>query len=206
MSNKKCIIFAAGDFEGKLKKDNDNFIIAADAGYHHLKKLGIDPDILLGDFDTIGEIPNIKNIITFPAEKDYTDTELALMEGIKRGYSNFLICGAIGGKRLEHTLANLSLAACYAEKGYDITLTDGCYIVKAIHNTAFTFEGNESGFISVFTISGNAKGVTEKGLKYPLENATLDSSNPTLCVSNEFIGQKAEISVTDGTLLIIWKK
>lgn len=200
-----CYIFAAGDFDGTVDKHENDLIIAADAGFHHLKKLNINPDILLGDFDTIGSIPEHQNIIKYPAEKDYTDTELALIEGIRHGYTAFNICGALGGKRLEHTIANLTLAASYAEKGYDIMLTDGNYNVKAIHNSELHFKGNEKGFVSVFTISGKAKGVYESGLKYSLENAVIDCSNPTLCVSNEFIGEKACISVEDGTLLIIWQ-
>lgn len=200
-----CKIFAAGDFFGSISIDENDLIIAADAGYHHLEKIGIKPDILLGDFDTIGNIPDHQNIITFPCEKDYTDTELAISEGIKQGYTRFIVYGAIGGKRLEHTVANLTLATSYAERGYDITLTDGDYFIKALHNGKIDFPKEMTGFISLFTISGKAEGVTESGLKYPLENATLDSSNPTLCVSNEFTGTPSSVSVKNGTVIIIWQ-
>jgi len=205
MKNGICKIFAAGDYFGSISKDVNDLIIAADAGYHHLKNIGIIPDILLGDFDTIGNIPDHNNIITFPCEKDYTDTELAITEGIKQGFSRFIIYGAIGGKRFEHTVANLTLAASYAEKGYDITLTDGNYFIKALHNGHVSFPKEMTGFISVFTISGKAEGVSESGLKYSLENATLDSSNPTLCVSNEFTGKPSSVSVKNGTVIIIWQ-
>lgn len=205
MKDSICYIFAAGDFDGSITKNDGDIIIAADAGYRHLEKMNIIPDILLGDFDTIGDIPNHPDIRQFPKEKDYTDTELALIEGINLGYERFAVFGAIGGKRLEHTVANLTLAASYAEKGYDITLSDGNYTVKAIHNSTFTFNGDEKGFVSVFTLSGKAEGVYEYGLKYTLEDAVLDCSNPTLCVSNEFIGEKACVSVKNGTLLIIWQ-
>ncbi len=201
-----CYIFAAGDFRGNIENNENDLIIAADAGYHHLTELGLSPDILIGDFDTIGEIPNLGNIKRFPAEKDYTDTELAIIEGIQKGYKNFIICGALGGKRLEHTVANLTLASSYAQKGFAITLTDGEYYVKAIHNSTLEFNPNEKGFISVFTLSGKADGVNIKGLKYNLSDAVLDSHSPTLGVSNEFIGEKSSISVTDGTLIIIWQK
>ena len=206
MNKKMCYIFAAGDFSGVFTPVGEHIIIAADAGYHHLEKLGIIPHVLVGDFDTIGSIPNHCDIVRFPAEKDFTDTELAIIEGIKRGCDCFTIYGAIGGKRLEHTLGNLALAASYANKVRDITLTDGSYMVKAIHNSSFEFTGTECGFISVFTISGKAEGVTVSNLKYSLTDGVLDSSNPTLCISNEFIcGKKASISVKNGTLLIIWQ-
>ena len=206
MNKNKCIIFAAGDYYGGFERDEGDFIIAADAGYHHLASRGISPDLLLGDFDTIGSIPENLERVTFPAEKDYTDTELAILEGIDRGFTSFTVCGALGGKRLEHTLGNLSLAAAYAKKGYDITLTDGDYTVKALHNSKLCFDKNEKGYVSVFSISGKAQGVSISGLKYTLSNATLDSSNPTLCISNEFTGNSAEISVSDGTVLIMWQK
>ena len=203
---KRCYIFAAGDFCGKFERENDSLIIAADAGYHHLERLGIMPDVLIGDFDTIGEIPTCVCTIKFPAEKDYTDTELAIIEGINRGYSDFVICGSIGGKRLEHTVANLALASSYAQKGYSILLTDGSYNVLALHNGKAEFDSSECGFVSVFALSGKASGVCEHGLKYSLKDGVLDSSNPTLCVSNEFCGRNSFISVEDGTIIIIWQK
>lgn len=206
MNNKTCYIFAAGDYEGFFSAQKSDLTIAADAGYHLAKRLGIQPDILLGDFDTIGVVPTHPEIIKFNPEKDYTDTELAIIEGIKRGYGDFVILGALGGKRLEHTLGNLAIAAGYAEKGYSVTLTDGNYCAKALYNGEMTFDEDNSGFISVFCTSGKAKGVTIIGLKYCLENAELNSSCPTLGVSNEFIGKRANISVKDGTLIIIWQK
>lgn len=202
---KICYIFAAGDFNGNIEKHNGDLIIAADAGFHHLEKMSVSPDIILGDFDTIGNLPDHPSIKRFPAEKDYTDTELAILEGIRLGYDTFIICGALGGKRLEHTVANIHLAACFAEKGYDITLTDGSYTVKALHNGSMEFCGEQTGFISVFPILGKAEGISIKGLKYELCGAVLDSTCPTLGVSNEFIGITAQISVEKGTVIIIWK-
>ncbi len=203
--NRTCYIFAAGDFSGSFSKEKNDLIIAADAGYKHLEWLGVSPDIILGDFDSIENIPTHDNVIKFPPEKDYTDTELALLEGIKQGYSKFIICGALGGKRIEHTLANISLASSYAEKGYEITLTDGTNMVSALHNRDMEFNSSYSGFVSVFPFNGKAIGVSETGLKYSLTDAVLDSSNPTLGVSNEFIGQPSKISVKDGTIIIIWQ-
>ncbi len=202
---KTCYIFAAGDFRGSFRKKANDLVIAADAGYRHLEEMGIYPDVLLGDFDTIGEMPKVSDTISFSPVKDFTDTELSIMEGIKRGFHKFTICGAIGGKRFEHTIANLSLAAAYAQKGYDITLTDGNYVVIALHNNSYRFTGKENGFISAFCLSGKAEGVNINGLKYTLTDGTLDSENPSLCVSNEFIGAPAEISVKNGTILIIWQ-
>ncbi len=198
-----CHIFAAGDYYGNLTTCKDDLVIAADAGYNHLKRLGVEPDILLGDFDTIGQIPShLKNVIRFPAEKDYTDTHLAINEGKAREYTQFAIYGAIGGKRLEHTIANLQLASDCAKNGYDMLLTDGKTFVYTLHNSNIEFEKAHHGKISLFCMSDKAIGVTVEGLKYTLDNAELSNGFP-LGVSNEFIGEKAKISVQDGTLMII---
>lgn len=206
MSNKKiCYIFAAGDFSGNFTYKENDLIIAADAGYKHLEKLYIKPDILLGDFDSLKVLPDISDIVRHPVIKDYTDSQLAVEEGIKRGYSNFVICGAIGGKRLEHTISNLQSTVGYAEKSISVILTDGECVVEALHNDTLYFDASMSGFVSVFCFSGKAEGVNLRGLKYPLENAVLHDSFP-LGVSNEFMGTNSEISVRNGTLVLIYNK
>jgi len=198
-----CHIFAAGDYNGNFIKGSDDIVIAADAGYNHLVKLGIEPDILLGDFDTIGNIPsNLQNVIRFPTVKDYTDTHLAINEGVTRGYTSFAIYGAIGGKRLEHTIANLQLACDCVKKGYDIFLTNGETYVYPLHNSSIEFDAQQSGIISVFCMCDKASGVTIKGLKYELYDAVLTNNFP-VGVSNEFIGNKAFVSVNDGTIIVM---
>ncbi len=198
-----CHIFAAGDYNGNFIKGCDDIVIAADSGYNHLIKLGIEPDILLGDFDTIGNVPsNLQNVIRFPTEKDYTDTHLAINEGVTRGYTSIAIYGAIGGKRLEHTIANLQFACDCAKKGYDIFLTDGETYVYPLHNSSIKFAKRHSGTISVFCMSDKASNVTIKGLKYELYDTALTNNFP-VGVSNEFIGKQAEISVGDGTIIVL---
>lgn len=198
-----CHIFAAGDFCGDFMPEPEDIIIAADAGYTHLKRMNLLPHLLIGDFDTIDEIPQkIDNIIKFPSEKDYTDTQLAIEEGISRGYTKFIVYGALGGKKLEHTFANIQMAVGYSQKGCDITLTDGVTFVYAVHNSKITFDNTSSGYVSVFSASEKSNGVTLTGLKYTLNGATL-TNDFALGVSNEFTGECAEISVADGTLIII---
>ncbi len=202
---KVCCIFAAGDFNGNFSKKDSDFIIAADAGYLHLEKLGIIPDILLGDFDTLKQVPNICETKKFPPEKDYTDTELAILEGLSLGYYSFTIYGALGGERLEHTIANIQMALKYTLLGKKIILTDGKSECLFLHNGKIEFDSNETGFISVFSLNGASRGITIDGLKYPLEYCeTLEYGS--LGVSNEFLGKPSSISVEDGSLLIIKKR
>lgn len=198
-----CCIFAAGDYCGAPEISKKDLVIAADAGLNHLNRLGITPDVVLGDFDSLGGVPENANVLRFPPEKDCTDTYLALQEGLTRGFKRFTVCGALGGKRLEHTLANLQNAAYFAENGCEVYLTDGSCVITVLHNSSFRFSGAETGFISVFSLSETSRGVTLSGLKYPLENAVLSCSVP-LGVSNEFTEKTAEISVKNGTIAVLW--
>ena len=119
---------------------------------------------------------------------------------IKKGYSNIIIFGGIGGA-LDHTIANIALVGKYAEQRISIAFVDGENMLFALHNGAIQFDAEAQGRISVFSFGNTASGVWEKGLLYELENATLESKEP-LGVSNEFVGLEAKISVADGTLLI----
>ncbi len=201
---KKCYIFAAGDFDGKIVPKDGDYIIAADAGYCHLEKLGIKPDLLIGDFDSIENIPEDIPRETFPSKKDFTDTHLAIRKALSIGCEEITVCGAFGGDRLDHTVANLQTAVHFAESSAFITFTDGKNTAFAIKNKSIIFDDCHEGYVSVLCFSGIAEKVSIKGLKYELDNETLLSSNP-LGVSNEFIGKEALISVENGTLIIIYQ-
>ena len=201
---KTCFIFGAlecsiADFN---PKEND-LIIAADGGYSTLKKLNIKPDLVVGDFDSLGSIPENENVVKHPVKKDDTDTLLAVKIGLEKGYKTFIIYGAIGG-RLDHTLATIQTAAFVAENGGIAYIYDGNYTVTAIKNSSIKFKDTAKGYISVFALSGIAKGVTINGLLYELNDAEITPSFP-IGVSNEFIGKESEITVTDGVLTIIFE-
>lgn len=200
---KACCIVGAGDFSNFdfIKKEND-LIIAADGGYKHLRNIGVQPDIAVGDFDSLGFTPNDVDTIVLPVKKDITDMKAAIDIGIEKGYESFYIYGGCGG-RTDHTLSNIQLAASVAEMGFKIFIVDGKTIITAIHNSKFALDSTHKGYISVFSHSDISKGVTLKGLKYTLENADITNSFP-LGVSNEFIGIESEISVENGTLIIVY--
>ncbi len=202
---KTCYIIAAGE-SGKIEieKGKNDYVICADAGYLKAIECGITPDLVVGDFDSLGRIPELENIDVHPAEKDETDTFLALTCGMERGYGNFMIFGALGG-RLDHTFANLQLLKYLCEKNVSCTLVSERETVTAIKNSSFSFPEGERGTVSVFSLSDESKGVFERGFKYTLENAVLTSSFP-LGVSNELTGEGGEISVSDGVLMIIKEK
>jgi len=202
-----CHIVSGGDFDvKKFSPAPDDFVIAADCGYIHLKKAGFAPNLLLGDFDSLLERPEFENIIQLPAEKDDTDTLYAVKLGLEKGYRQFLIHGALGGERFDHTISNVQTLLHLTRKGAVGRLlgSDGT-VITAIQNDKLSFDGAQKGFLSVFCMGNRAEGVTLSGVKYPLTDSTMTNDFP-IGVSNEFIGISAEIKVKDGTLLIIWKE
>ncbi|MCR5526876.1 MAG: thiamine diphosphokinase [Lachnospiraceae bacterium] len=204
---KKCFIVGAGDFFGlDIMPEIDDYVIAADAGYDNLVKVGVSPDLIIGDFDSRnGKIPAGDNVITLPVMKDDTDIGAAFKEGWSRGYREFHIFGSMGGARFAHTVANVQLASNIAEMGGRAFLYGKDEITTAIHNGSISFTADQKGFISIFSMSDVSSGVTIRGLKYTLEDSELKNTF-ALGVSNEFIGEDAEISVRDGILLIIRQK
>ena len=198
-----CYIVGAGECK-KLdftKKDGD-IVIAADGGYKYLQRAGIKPDIVIGDFDSLGKAPEGEKIIRLKPEKDVTDTSAAVSEGIKCGYSRFNIYGASGG-RIEHTLANIQLIASLAEKNMQASIFYGSTVITAITAKTLRFDSAYNGYISIFAHSDKCTGVCLRGLKYPLENAELSNLFP-LGVSNEFLGVESEIVIGNGTAIIVY--
>lgn len=201
---KKCIIFCAGEWNGlRFAISPEDTVIAADGGLAHLQRLQIKPNVILGDFDSLGYTPEGAEV--FPVEKDDTDSMLAIKQGLEMGCDRFYLYGALDGARVDHTMANFQAMQFLAERdcrGYLI----GCrQIVTAIRNDAITLPADFTGYLSVFCMGADAEGVSIHGAQYELENATLTSGFP-LGVSNRFTGKPCTVSVAKGTLLLIWDR
>ena len=200
---KQCIIFCAAEFESLAQPIGpEDCVIAADGGLRHTEKLGITPDVVLGDFDSLGYAPQGANV--FPVEKDDTDAMLAVRRGLQLGYREFLLYGSLDGPRLDHTVANFQTLQYLADHGAWGYLIGADYLVTVLRCGSLIFPAGCAGTVSVFCMGADARGVTLKGLHYPLENGTLTAGFP-LGVSNHFTGDAAEISVKDGSLLVIWE-
>jgi thiamine pyrophosphokinase len=198
-----CYIFGAMDPEGfNLEKKPGDLLIAADGGYAYLEKAGFIPDLAIGDFDSLGAPPEAEHVICFPPEKDYTDLDLAIREGKRRGFRIFCIYGALGG-RLDHTIANIQLLAALTQEGSRGYLLGGGQAVTVLEKGELCFTTRGGGYFSAFAFGGPAGGVDEQGLKYTLTDGSLEVSFP-LGVSNEFCGREACVSVREGKLLLIW--
>lgn len=201
---KICFIVGAGKNYGiDIKLNKYDVIIAADGGFAYLKEVGICPDLIIGDFDSLeGKIP--ENALVLPKEKDITDMQAAIEIGIERGYKTFVIYGGTGG-RADHTFANIQILSYIADIGGNGFLIDENCIFTVIKDDEIIFDKNYEGYISVFSLSDVSMGVNEHGLKYVLDNAELKRTYP-LGVSNEFIGIESSVSVKKGTILVIYPR
>jgi len=199
-NNPVCYIICALPQNHRFSPAPGDLVIAADGGYAHMG--GIKPDLVVGDFDSLGYVPEDEQVVRHPAEKDDTDTMLAARIGIERGYRTFVLLGGVGG-RLDHTLANIQTLAFLRESGARAALIGENETITLIHNEALRFRAGLSGIISVFSYGAVAYGVYERGLAYALTDATLTDTKP-LGVSNAFTGDPAEVRVRDGRLVVLF--
>ncbi len=201
-----CYIIGAGDvFTTDLTADEKDFIVCADGGYKYSSLLGRECDLVVGDFDSLGKVPETENKIVAPCEKDDTDMTLAVKEGFKRGYREFVLFGALGGERFDHTVANIQLLSLICAMGGKGTIIHKNTFLTAFSDGEITFPKEYTGYVSVFSLCDESHGVTIKNMKYSVEGFTLRSNNP-IGVSNEFTGKESSIAVKDGTLLVVYNK
>ena len=206
----KAFIYVGGEiFADTITQfpKGDDLKISADCGYENAKKLGVIPDFAVGDFDSgsKNELPRETEIIEVPAEKDFTDTELALDVAIERGADYIVIIGGLSG-RLDHTMANLSLLEKLWQKGIRALITDGKNQARYVERTSELIPASGFKYLSLISADREAKGVSVEGCKYPLKNARLERVNNSFTTSNEILKNCALVSVKKGGLYIIESK
>lgn len=205
--NRRCIIIGAGGGASPEKTDirQDDFVIAADGGYAKCRELGITPHLAVGDWDSLKAPPTDCPTAVLPVEKDDTDTLAAIRKGLEKGCEEFHIYFGTGGKRFDHTVANMQCLVFLSKQNRKGFLYGENSVIAAVTNGSVRFSETAKGDISVFAADGTALGVTETGLKYSLKNAAVTSDFP-IGISNSFTGSPSEITVTDGTLYIIFPR
>ena len=201
---KTCVMFCAAEFDAPVCPiEKTDYILAADGGVRHTEKLGLIPHEILGDFDSLGYVPQGANV--FPVEKDDTDSMLAVRRGLAQGCRKFLIYGALDGPRLDHTVANFqTLHFLAGQGGFGILVGKDC-LAAVVKNGSLRFPAVEEGTVSVFCSGADARGVDIEGLYYELFDGTLSAGFP-LGVSNHFTGKESCIRVRDGVLLVLWER
>ncbi len=176
--------------------------IAADSGYATAKKLGITPDITMGDFDSYRDaLPTGMNVLRVACEKDVTDTMLACEYAKEHGCRYITIIGGTGG-RIDHSLSNVLYLEGLRREGVRVKLTDGENTVQMILDETVTVQ-NDGGYFSVFALDTCV--VTQTGCKYPLDRAQLIRQMP-YAVSNEVVGEYATVSVEGIAILVLSRK
>lgn len=197
-----CYIFGAGDIVPlRSRPAAGDYVIAADGGWTACREAGITPDLLLGDFDSLGAVPTFDNVERVPVEKDDTDMMLAVKRGLALGHREFHLYGGMGGKRTDHTIANLQTLLYLARRDARGWLYGKDEAYTAVHNGSVTLPARENGILSVFCLGADAEGVTIRGAQYEVENAVLTADFP-LGVSNHFVGKEVLVHVARGSLVL----
>ena len=202
---RRCVIVGAGELFGDIEVHSGDLVIAADGGYAHLERASILPDVLIGDFDSIGAIPGLVSaeIIRHPVQKDETDMYLAYKLGAAKGCDEFYIYGGVGGRE-DHTFANYCLLLDAINEKKRVYLIGNGRKIFVIKNEKITLDSTSGKTLSVFAFGSDAHGVCLRGVSYEAEGITLSHAFP-LGVSNSIKegGTRAEISVENGALLVM---
>lgn len=205
MTEKTCVIFGAGSYDGAPVPKTADLYIAADGGLDTMLALGVVPDLIIGDLDSAKSAPpgNIP-LLRLSTHKDITDTDAAVREAQSRGCVRFLLYGLLGG-RPDHSFANITLLARLSRENCRAELFGAGYVLTAVTNGTLCFDAACRGYLSVFAFSDRCEGVTLKNLAYTMENGTLINTFG-LGVSNEFTGKAASVAVKNGTLLLMYQR
>ena len=200
MSN-TCLIISGGDF-CPFTVPADAYVIACDRGYAYAQSCGVRPDLVLGDFDSYrGELALEIPLRKLPVEKDDTDTMSALRFALDRGSREITLVCALGG-RLDHLLANLQAAVFAAKRGAALRILGADTEIQTLRAGTLRIPRREGWSLSVFAAEDHCRSVSISGAKYELHDAELTNDFP-LGVSNEWAASDAEISLREGTLLIV---
>lgn len=198
-----CIIIGAGSFYGlPVPIRETDTVIAADGGWRTCRANGIMPSLLVADFDSLDAPPDFDHILRLPVEKDDTDMIRAVKEGFDRGETEFHLLGGMGGRRTDHTVANMQTLAYIARRGGQGWLYgNGERFTAICDGGEVTLSAGRNSVFSVFCLGADAEGVTIENAKYPLSDAALTADFP-LGVSNHFIGSAVRVTLRRGCLLI----
>jgi len=205
----KAYIYVGGNIFPKNiteKGEEGDIHIAADSGYKNAALLGITPDILVGDLDSISEedknsVNDETQIITVPAEKDFTDAQLAVKIALEKGARSIVIIGGLDG-RLDHTLSNMAILENLCDNNIRATITDGNNRIRYIRSSSDLIARSGYKYLSIIAKDEKVKGLSIEGCKYSLKNATLSCKNQ-YAVSNEILKNCALVSVKKGGIYII---
>lgn len=196
----RALIIGNGDiknYDNIMRKiGRTDLIICADGGYNHVKKMGITPDVLIGDLDSAIGYEDIKNRVEYPTRKDFTDGELAVMYAEEHGCDSVVMVG-MTGDRLDHTFADIMLLN-KCKNGVVIDDNNEIYLLR----DRLRINGKCGQTLSIIPVTADARGISTSGLEYPLDNETLYFSS-TRGISNVMTADICEITINEGLALVV---
>lgn len=211
MSTKRVIVVANGDFEDLAFYTNlvktDDFIICVNGGCGYALAMGLKPDLVIGDMDSLNPDDQEKilqldpKLIKHPSVKDKSDLELAIDRAVEMKPGEIVIIGALGGVRADHAFINMLLLYIPMQHNIPARIVDRNQDIFLIKDKMI-INGKSGDYFSLFALTGEAGGITTEGLRYPLKEGTLHFAS-TLGLSNELTGSKAAVSLERGLLLAI---
>ncbi|WP_300278797.1 thiamine diphosphokinase [uncultured Subdoligranulum sp.] len=204
--SKRAVVFSAVPVESDMAAyvQPGDFIVACDAGYRNAAKLGVRPDLIVGDFDSAPQPETDRETIVLPHVKDDTDTQFAARWLVEHGYEEVTLLGALGGSRIEHMFANVSTGLFLAMHSIKTILADArSEMHYLLPGKELILERKDWMYLSVFALGAPMTGVTLQGVYYPLENATLSELDYPLGTSNEFIEPVAHLQCAGGHGLVV---
>jgi len=206
----RALVFANGVFSDPQQAQDlvrpDDLVIAADGGARHALAIGVTPQVVIGDLDSLStdDLARLERagarVERYSPRKDETDLELALQYAAREGATEIIILAALGG-RLDQTIANLLLLALPELESVDVRIVDGAQEALLIRSQAL-IEGRPGDTVSLIPLGGDAEAVTAEGLEWPLHKDTL-RFGPARGVSNVLTERQARVQVRKGALLCV---
>lgn len=204
--NKRAVVFSAVPVGPEMASylQPGDFIVACDAGYRNAARLGVRPDLIVGDFDSAPQPVTDRETIVLPHVKDDTDTQFAARWLLEHGYREIVLLGALGGARVEHMFANISTGLYLSLQGAQVVLADArSEMHYLLPDRPLALERKDWMYLSVFALGGPMTGVTLEGVYYPLQDATLTELDYPLGTSNEFTRSVAHLRCAGGHGLVV---
>lgn len=202
----RAVVFSAVPVEAALAVylQPGDFVVACDAGYRNAARLGVCPDLIVGDFDSAPQPQTDRQTIVLPHVKDDTDTQYAARWLVEHGCRQAVLLGALGGARMEHTFANISTGLYLATHGVEVVLADArSEMHYLLPQKPLKLERRDWKYLSVFALGKPMTGVTLEGVYYPLQDATLTELDYPLGTSNEFVAPVATLRCSEGHGLVV---
>lgn len=209
MPLKKCVIICASPYNDvnfiAHSISGDAFVVCADGGYSLAVQGQIKPQLIIGDFDS-SSCPSYTDCetIVLPTHKDDTDTMYAVKGCLERGYNDFEIYGATGGRE-DHTFANLCILKFLADKNCTARLLDSKASISCQNSGTQVYKRADYTYFSIFPFGCSEAILTLKGFEYPLKHGVLRSDYP-MGISNSILGEAAEVTVHEGSVIIMQTK